>query len=1142
MPQIEVHFTDGRKKEFPLSRKAPLTIGAQAFNDISIADAGLSPLHCRIGWNKSGYEVTAATPKGVDLNGTIVEHAFLKPGDVLRVGSCDLYYRGDGETSSKKGEAAKPAESAPKPAPEKEPPPPPPESSIFEGQVLVDDEAIESAEESIDELPVLKRAEKEKPAPLATGLAGQVGRELQGGRKRPGEQEIFKSPLVLGLGGGSVVLLLIAGTIWFLMGRETSAQLFAQAEQELSEAKYSQAIEHFELYVTRYPASGRTKSAKLQAAKARVQKELAGATPAWSLAWERLQGLVREYRNSPDYNDLKPAVRSYAEQIAYGAAVAAEQTRDATLLPTSADALQLLERSADPDVPLGPIVAKVQEATLKAEAAIARQRTRDESVARMQQFLTDKKPIEALVERESLLRKFPQYRTDRGVIDVLEQALSTAKTSVSAEDVKQPAQPVAESPIPLHVWPVLHSRSRTDEASLGESVWLLAGDCCYAIDTVTGEPRWRRVIGPDSPIDPVEIRSDPAAWLMYDSRQRQLLSCRVDTGKLNWRQTLDAPPVGSPLVDQEQIYLVIANGQLLRIDQETGELSARVQFSQPIQGPPTLDVGGNTLYLAGERGLIYTLQKRPLECVAVTFTDHAAGAIRAPIVAMGQLLLVCENDRANSSRLRLWTSADVTQPLTQVSEVRVPGLVFDAPALRGPQLIVPLNGERIAAFVANDEPGRMGIKSVGEYRVQDGYDGPMYVMLGPDQTFWMSSTALRQFHIASDTLQMSPTSTAIGLSTQKPQSIREMFYLGRQIRYTSAIQMTNVDREKMTGNWRTVVGAKPAAVLSGSSGNLIEITDSGTVYSIPSSRLKSGGMERVSGTDLEWPPQLTEQPLITTLADGRVAIAIASQPSRLWIVEKSGRVNAPIDLTLPLECGPIQLAQGLVLPQKGLLSLRPNNPSQKFAEWPAPVVADGPTRWVQLIRSADDEFLAVDADGHCRRMQVRMGDIPHLAEVAAVDLTPLVPVAPLQMADSAIFANIDQELIQLDQRTLAPLSRKVMPHPVRGMTLMNQSVLLVWDQETLRLTDPAQDFADRWSLLLKGANPLAQVVLRNDELWVATVEGLVLILNPHTGEVLRQQQLPQELTLGLLAVEDAIWAIAADGTLYHVEPGTEQRP
>ncbi|GIS61340.1 MAG: hypothetical protein CM1200mP2_35650 [Planctomycetaceae bacterium] len=50
---------------------------------------------------------------------------------------------------------------------------------------------------------------------------GWVGRPLQANRRRPGEQETLKSPLVLFLGGSAFVLLIASATFWFMFSRNT---------------------------------------------------------------------------------------------------------------------------------------------------------------------------------------------------------------------------------------------------------------------------------------------------------------------------------------------------------------------------------------------------------------------------------------------------------------------------------------------------------------------------------------------------------------------------------------------------------------------------------------------------------------------------------------------------------------------------------------------------------------------------------------------------------------------------------------------------------------------------------------------------------------------------------------------------------
>ena len=83
----------------------------------------------------------------------------------------------------------------------------------------------------------------------------------------------------------------------------------------------------------------------------------------------------------------------------------------------------------------------------------------------------------------------------------------------SRHDRRARKRPTA-TPLP-HVSLVLNTRSHTEESAGTRPVFVLAKDCCYAVDHVTGEPVWRRVIGLDSPFLPIERRhvgARPAAF------------------------------------------------------------------------------------------------------------------------------------------------------------------------------------------------------------------------------------------------------------------------------------------------------------------------------------------------------------------------------------------------------------------------------------------------------------------------------------------------------------------------------------------------------------------------------------------------------------------------------------------------------
>ena len=300
---------------------------------------------------------------------------------------------------------------------------------------------------------------------------------------------------------------------------------------------------------------------------------------------------------------------------------------------------------------------------------------------------------------------------------------------------------------------------------------------------------WRRITGFDAPFFPVTVTSSQPGVLLYDAYHQSLLCCQPATGKLIWSQKLDGRARSAPLVHEGQIYLPTDDRSLCRIDLETGLLTERVTFSQNVHGPPTLSAGGNHLLIPGDMAMIYALSMRPLASAATTFTDHAAGSLSAPPLALGKLLLLCENDKADSANLRLWDAGKPQTPLTELTAkaLRVRGQVRESPVLRGNQLVVPSSGEQLAAFSVTDEAGREGLAPVAQYRVREdeeiekrraadsapkggkddpdntprpagliGSRVPLYVALGSDRQFWAASSAFRRFEIGADAIHMDP--------------------------------------------------------------------------------------------------------------------------------------------------------------------------------------------------------------------------------------------------------------------------------------------------------------------------------------------------------------------------------------------------
>ncbi|WP_193378347.1 outer membrane protein assembly factor BamB family protein [Schlesneria paludicola] len=1133
-----------------MSRTQPTSIGRQQFNDICIPEREVLPLHCRIGWNKSQFEVTAATSDGVEVNGTTVVQAGLRSGDVIRIGTVDLLFDASPADAGHSKDASPPR---PKKVSAKKAEPAEPnvdDMSLFDGKVMTESQAVMEAMFNDDE--------DEQDDVFAGDLShasferkkyGKV-ESTTGGRRpvRPGEQEVLKSPLVLGLSGGALVLLLVTGIFWFLINREQSNRLYDRALSEMNGGQYAQSISSFERFLAQYPNHGLHRHAVRGLTRAMIQKDISGAAPAWKPGLEKLNGLIKVHRNESDFSDLHSAIFQYAEQISMGAAKSAETARDPEMLVVSKEAQNLLERYADPATPPVGTVARINDQRLKADRAIEKQQAFDLAMKTVDDALAKREPMRALAEADRLVKLFPEFLQSKRVKDTQLKSLDLERSVVAVDDTERRAES-SDGPAPPHepVVGLLHLRSRTDESSQGRVVFAIAKDSCYAIDTVTGELVWRRVVGINSPFFPVLTSAAQSSVVLFDTRTQSILACELATGNLIWRQPLNSRAIGAPLQHEGQLYLALADQSLVRIDVDTGRLSATVHFSQNLASTPALSRDGEFLLVPGEKAMIYTLSLKStsaqptLSAIATTFTDHAAGSISAPPLSMGQLLLLCENDQVDSARLRLWDAGKPGQSLVELASTRVTGQVRDTPVLRGNQLVVPSSGEQFAAFAVSDEAGHAGISPIGQYRadqanVRERINAPLFVALGADGQFWSAGSAFRHFEIVSDSIRMDSNSTAPGIASQPLQLVGDNFFVGRKSRYSDAVTFSPVEREKLVNPWRCIVGDAPLEVGPTRDDGIAWVGESGTVYSLSKNRVMNGGVDLKAGVDLELPANITKPIRATLLDDQRLVLAAGGDTNRLFVLNNAGQISSQYPLNDMPATDPVLLDDGLVLPLSGRLALLSlTSAKKKVQEYHVPVGDGQDHKWAHLVRVDGRELIACDAVGRIIRIQLRQADVPHLAEVAKLQLEHPIDVRPIVRGESLYVADASGVCRQLNVHSFDTDGQSRLEAPVKNLWLPGDNLVVHAGDGLLHCLSEGKNLPEKWNYNLGPEQPTGPILLRDDTLWVACRSGVVLVLNSQTGEELKRIVLPQSLSLGLRQVNNTLLAIASDATIYRLE-------
>lgn len=1153
MAVLTLRRMDGSSETRELSRSQPLTIGRQAFNDICISEDEVAPLHCRISWNKAAFEVTAATSQGVEVNSTQVSNLGLKSGDIIRVGTLDLVFH-DEAAGTKPAATVDPPQnrqqrkaSAKADAMQR----PVEDMSLFDGEVQTASQALLNA---LDDDEPERSDDLSESMSMSMALIENPFKRKEPARTekrplRPGEQDVFKSPLVIGLTIGGLALMLITGIIWLFISREQSNRLYDRAVKEMNDGQYAQSITSFEKFIAENSKHSLRRQAERGRGKVLVLKEISGATPAWKRGLERLNELIKVHKSESDFSDLHPTLVQYADQIALGSAKTAETARDPEMLALSKEAQVLLERYSDPASPLTATKARIEDQRVKAERAIEKQRIFDTAMKAVDTAIADRQPMTALSERERLVRAFPDFATSKRVKEALQKSMDLEMSVVATDEAEVPAE-TNDDPAPPSepVLGLLQARSRADETSQGRVVYVQVKDLCYAIDSVTGELTWRRVIGSNTPFFPMLTSGSQAGILMFDSRQQALVACQPLTGKLIWRQRLKARVIGKPLIHQGQIYAALEGNSLARIDVDSGKLSATVRFSQNLAASPVLSHDGNFLLVPGERAMIYSLSvramgKRPaLAVAAMTFTDHAAGSLTAPPLALGHLLLLCENDQSESARLRLWNANKPQESLVELTSARVSGQVRDVPVLRGNQLVVPSEGEQFAAFVVSDDAGREGLTAVGQYRAQqsgaaNGAQSSLYVALGADGQFWSAGTSFRRFEIGSNSIRMDSNSTAPGLASQPLQWIGDYFFVGRKSRYSDAVVFSAIDREKLVNPWRCILGDAPLEMLATRDGGVVWIGESGTAYSAGKRRLETGGVDLRSGTDLELPANVTRPIRATPLHDQRMVVFARGDGTKMFVFNPSGQLVTKSDVKDFPDVDPVLLDEGLVIPVAGRLKLMPLSAGKKpTQDWIAAVGEGLEHQWKHLMRVDGRQVIACDATGRLTRIQHRQGDVSHLAEVSTLQLEQPVDVRPVLRGEFLYVADASGTCRQLNVTSFDTDGQTKLPEPIKNIWTVDPFVIVHAGDGKLHCLADGKNLPERWTCELKNLIPAGPILSRGETLWLGCRDGTILVLNATSGMETRRIVVPQSLSLGLRQVGETLFAVGSDGALYRVEP------
>ena len=1166
MSKLRIQYYSGETDEHELSKSQPLSIGKHASNDITIDDDDVATMHCRVSWNRNRYEVAAANLDGVDVNGSLIRNAPLREGDVLRVGPADITIKLDDDDRPKRTKLEDADNQDIGLAPDDDPRPVrKSDEEDEEVEVRMPDELFDDDDQGVfDETddrelakrPVLTRRSEftksevgseqqpadDEPSEPGESVVTKLKETLKSRPVRPGEQDVLKSKLVLTLFGASGVLLLASFVFWLMTARSVAQKAYDLAQQDLDEGKYAQAIQRFEEFLSNYPPSHPLATpVAFGLGHAKIRKEIDGAAPNWADGLKYLQEFALYNRERPGYEtEQVPLLREYAQKIALGAARSAGTTKKRDLLAISDEAKKLIDRfgaGGDEGDSGEAVLAGIAEARRASEAAIVKQETLDAAVKAMTAAIADKKPMAALAVRRRLIGQYPDLAGQAKLVTLLEQILDTERGLVRRAEVNRDAlttERPAVSPPPLSL--TFHTRSRTDEVSNGRTVFAIAKDCCYGIDTVTGNPLWRRVIGFDTPFVPIEVETTVSGLLLFDTRFGELIVVNRKTGQLVWRQPIAEQVSGHPLIHEGQVFLPTLGNHLDKVSLNSGRISSRLTFSQPVLSPPALVADGKHLVVAGDQEVLYTLSLRPLACERVSYLGQQAGSLSAPLIPLGNLLLMAENDRAESCHLRLLNIREPARRITEAASTRIPGIVQDRPVVWSNRLFVPSSDERIAVFTISDDPNEKPITKITSFQLENPRPVPLFLAPGSDDRLWLASSALRKFRLKGNNLQLDNKKTAIGVTTQPLQQIGERFYIGRRVPYSTSVFFTQALRTNMTSDWRTILASRLLAWNGTNDQTVICVGEEGEIYRVAAKEILAGGFRQGVTSLVRLSDKLKDPLRALPLKNGKLAIVVGNPQPGVSIISSRGLVERRIKLKAALEANPIVLSAGTVLPLPGRLKLLSRTGGPFVEDYEPPVTKQKPARWRYLVPIDKTQFLALDDKGLLLKIQYRRSPRSHLARVARLQLDHPVDVPFVIASGRLMFADRESRLHLLDVSSLEPLKEIKLAAPATNALWVAGGRLYVESGHSkFTCFDPAARLKRLWSVDLDQTGLAGPPLLAKGTLTFATKTGEVIQVDPQTGRPTARADLQQPLVLGPRLIGGSIVVPTVDGSLYRVE-------
>ncbi|WP_166825902.1 outer membrane protein assembly factor BamB family protein [Thalassoroseus pseudoceratinae] len=1043
-----------------------------------------------------------------------------------------------------------------------------------------DDELV-FEDESVESLPTPKamRAAKSEPkdeaatedaAETATRrepVADRIRERFGSGRTRPGDHDVIRSPIVLALLGGAVICTLVAVTLWFLTNRNKSEHQYLAADQALQEGRYMQAVELFENFLVENPTDQRVADARIGIGRANILRQISGGAPDWQAGIDAIVDFRREYREFETYNDQKIDLQKWSSEIAEGAARDAVELKRRELIDVSREAFKLAQHFSPVDDQPDELAERLEKRWILAVDVADQRDAYEQAIQATETALAADPPqtMQALVARRNLLLEFPKLDGDSKLNRLLKQTLDAEKKLILRDNPD--INPETRDPLqdaPGMVVLTEQTRTRASEQSDGQTVFAMGRGVLFGLDTVTGQPLWRRTVGQRSGFFPQSVPTAVPGLLIHDQRRGELVLLESRTGKLQWRIPLAEPSVSEPLVEGGHIFLPTMSGRLYKLDLESGRIIGRIHFSQSLIGPPILPRDSAALVVVGERAIAYTVTLQDFEVVATAYTGHAAGSLDSPprgrqtdsvdvpAMPLGSLLLLAENQPNRRCQLRLYDLKNPGEEIPQVASETIQGHVTSPPLLRGNLLFVASGKNRVTAFAVTDDPDQPPLSRIAQQNIVGNQTRSAYLTATSSDQLWYAGNGLYRLDLSSGALSVVANIATDSVAAQPLQRSGDILFMGRHQAFNQSVLLSPYQIDSLTSNWGTTIGSRILAY-TGDKTAAGFLNEDGRFFRLQQAELQSNERTKFdtnSTVTLPIPDGLKLPLMATAITEQKIAAVAGGESSTCWILDLGGQVSQTHTLSETPELAPIPMGEGFVLamPNGRLQYINLDSSRPAVDDYKPKIETDEDNQpgeqsvvaWVHADRINDELLLALDTNSQLIQVQLRKQPSPHLYGIRTVQLDSLVAM-PFVLQDNFLaLTTIEGQLQLMDSQTLQPVGEIELPGAVSNELWSAKGwVFAETEASTLHAIAIGEQPKLAWSVSNDNTTEDVRLAgppfVKGPHLWVTRRNGDLSIIELDIGKLRKTIPLHNELDSGPIQIGDQLYVYTVDGGLISLD-------